>query len=95
MTQGLINLGDNIATNENLRQQIDTWLRKELMNILRENRDWISSHISQVVKGWDKDQVAGILEVEVGKDLQFIRINGTLVGGMVGLLLYLIFDVLL
>lgn len=94
MKLGLTNLGEKIAENPELQQQIDDWIKKELLKLLHENRNWISSHISQVVKGWNKDQVADILEVEVGRDLQFIRINGTLVGGTVGLLLYLIFDVL-
>jgi len=48
----------------------------------------IAALISQVVGGWDAQEVATKIELEIGRDLQFIRINGALVGGAVGLLLY-------
>ena len=46
--------------------------------------------ISQTVANWPSRQLSEKLELEVGKDLQYIRINGTLVGGTVGLLIYLL-----
>ena len=94
MHQAFINLGLKVSNNPSLQDQIDNWLKKELKELLQNNREWIAQHISAVVKGWDKNQVADILEVEVGRDLQFIRINGTIVGGAVGVLLYLLFDLL-
>jgi uncharacterized membrane-anchored protein YjiN (DUF445 family) len=42
------------------------------------------------VEGWDATDASQKIEVQIGRDLQFIRINGTLVGGLVGLVLYLI-----
>jgi uncharacterized membrane-anchored protein YjiN (DUF445 family) len=47
-----------------------------------------SALIAEVVKSWDADEVSRKLELEIGRDLQFIRINGTVVGGAVGLLLH-------
>jgi uncharacterized membrane-anchored protein YjiN (DUF445 family) len=44
--------------------------------------------IAQTVSGWDPGETSRRLELVVGRDLQFVRINGTLVGGLVGLLLY-------
>lgn len=87
-------LGEKVADSPELQQQIDVWLKRELLEIVQNNRDWIAQHISAVVGGWDKDQVGDIIETEIGRDLQFIRINGTLVGGTVGLLLYLIFEII-
>ena len=48
----------------------------------------IASLIAEVVGGWDASEVGRRIELEIGRDLQFIRINGALVGGIVGLLLY-------
>ena len=48
----------------------------------------IGDFISDTVKNWEGKELSQKLEMEVGKDLQFIRINGTLVGGMVGLVIY-------
>ena len=44
--------------------------------------------ITDVVKSWDAEEVSRAVELEIGRDLQYIRINGTLVGGTVGLLLH-------
>ena len=50
--------------------------------------------IKNTVAHWDGKELSQKLELEVGKDLQFIRINGTLVGGLVGLLIYIITHIL-
>ena len=44
--------------------------------------------VSETVRGWDAQTVTNRLEAAVGRDLQYIRINGTLVGGLVGVVLY-------
>ncbi len=44
--------------------------------------------IAEVVKSWDPDEITRKIESEIGRDLQFIRINGTIVGGTVGVLLH-------
>ena len=46
--------------------------------------------MSEAVQSWDKKEIADKLELEEGKDLQFIRINGTVVGGFVGLVIYFV-----
>ena len=51
-------------------------------------RDEITSLISETVAGWDADQTSRKIEAHVGRDLQFIRINGTVVGALAGLLIY-------
>ena len=55
---------------------------------LAPRRDEIGGFVAQVVAGWDARSVVERLELQVGPDLQFIRVNGTLVGGLVGLTLY-------
>jgi len=52
------------------------------------HRHQVSALITEVVRGWDTREVTQKMELEIGKDLQYIRINGTLVGGLVGVLLH-------
>jgi uncharacterized membrane-anchored protein YjiN (DUF445 family) len=54
------------------------------------NKKAIGDLIANSVKSWDKEEISNKLELEIGKDLQYIRINGTVVGGLVGLLIYAI-----
>src|SRR5262249_6550979 len=49
----------------------------------------IGAYVTQVVQNWDAATLVNRLELQVGKDLQYIRINGTLVGGLVGLLIFM------
>ena len=49
---------------------------------------YLTRHISDTVKNWDSRDMSRQIELNIGKDLQYIRINGTLVGGCIGLLLY-------
>ena len=53
-------------------------------------RPEVAELIARTVEGWDATDASRKIEVQIGRDLQFIRINGTLVGGLVGLVLYLI-----
>jgi uncharacterized membrane-anchored protein YjiN (DUF445 family) len=54
-------------------------------DILVRHRHQVSTLITEVVRGWDAREVTEKMELEIGKDLQYIRISGTLVGGTVGL----------
>jgi uncharacterized membrane-anchored protein YjiN (DUF445 family) len=51
-------------------------------------RSGVTAHIASTIKAWDDRQLVRELELSVGRDLQFIRISGTLVGGTVGLVLH-------
>lgn len=92
LDKSLSDAGERILKSQEARDNLDKWLQREIFNLFKANRDWISRHISQTVSDWDKREISDKLELEVGKDLQYIRINGTLVGGTVGLLLHLILD---
>ena len=49
---------------------------------------FIAQHIEDTVRRWDAEQMTQLIELNIGKDLQYIRINGTVVGGLIGLLLF-------
>jgi uncharacterized membrane-anchored protein YjiN (DUF445 family) len=57
-------------------------------NAVLPRRAAIADYIAEVVSSWEADVMIDKLQLEVGRDLQYIRINGTLVGGLVGLLIF-------
>ncbi len=71
-----------------VRDRLNGWLRTVVTDAIVERRDVIAAVVSRVIRSWDAETVSRKFELQVGRDLQFIRINGTLVGGTVGLLLY-------
>lgn len=81
-------LSDNLANDEELGLRINKWIRHFLYRMILKNRNEVEELISSTVSGWEGKELSDKLELEVGKDLQFIRINGTLVGGLVGLIIY-------
>jgi uncharacterized membrane-anchored protein YjiN (DUF445 family) len=77
-----------------MRERLNAWLRETILVAVSAQRHAIARLISDTVRHWDADTVTQKIEIEVGRDLQFVRINGTLIGGIVGLVLHTI-DVLL
>jgi uncharacterized membrane-anchored protein YjiN (DUF445 family) len=71
-----------------LQEKIDKWLRYNGYRYVLRNRHGAGKLISETVGNWQGRELSGKMELEVGRDLQFIRINGTVVGGLVGLLIY-------
>lgn len=81
-------LADNLQSDENLQHKIDHWIRVTAYKYILKNMHQAANLISSTVGNWEGRELSEKLELEVGKDLQFIRVNGTLVGGLVGLLIY-------
>ena len=73
-----------------LRLQLNHWLRSVAADALPAQGHLLAAVIERVVARWDGPTVAARLELHLGRDLQYIRINGTLVGGLVGLALHLL-----
>jgi uncharacterized membrane-anchored protein YjiN (DUF445 family) len=76
------------------RRRIDLWIRIALRRTLSPGREAIGRFVAQVVASWDARDAAARLELQVGRDLQFIRINGALVGGAAGLALFALLKLL-
>lgn len=87
---GIQSFGKAIIETPELQEQINTWLNNATLHVVTNYRDEISNIITDTVKSWDAEVTSQRVELQVGRDLQFIRINGTLVGGIVGLLIYVI-----
>lgn len=69
-------------------RRMDVRLSLMVRDFVWRYKDKAAQFVSEKVKSWDSTQMVDKLELSVGKDLQFIRINGTIVGGLVGLLIY-------
>jgi uncharacterized membrane-anchored protein YjiN (DUF445 family) len=72
-----------------LRESLNEHLEQAAHRVAPEFAAFLTRHISDTVKSWDSRDMSRQIELNIGKDLQFIRINGTLVGGTIGLLLWL------
>jgi uncharacterized membrane-anchored protein YjiN (DUF445 family) len=88
LRKGLADAGTRIANDPALRASLNEHLLGAASEIAARLRDGATLHIAQTVKAWEDLELADELELALGKDLQFIRLNGTLVGGLVGLVLY-------
>ena len=90
LEHALLALGHWIDIDEHLRVTINTWMRELVSITVTPNRDEIGAFVADVVARWDTETFVEKLELQVGKDLQYIRINGTLVGGLVGLIIFML-----
>lgn len=83
-------LGETLMADASLRASLNEHLEQAARHIAPDFSAFLTRHISDTVKSWDAKDMSRQIELNIGKDLQFIRINGTLVGGSVGLVLYLL-----
>jgi len=83
-------LGETLAAAPALRDSMNQHLEQAARSVAPEFASFLTRHISDTVKSWDARDMSQQIELNIGKDLQFIRINGTLVGGTIGLILYLL-----
>ncbi len=88
ITEALAGLGGALANQPTVREDINQSLRDAALYVITRYRESITQVIADTIHGWDADTAADLIELRVGRDLQFIRINGTLVGGLAGLTLY-------
>ncbi|MFJ5833825.1 DUF445 domain-containing protein [Streptomyces sp. NPDC093089] len=84
----LISLGKRLATDPRLQAKVEGWAEDAAAHLVTTYRDEITSLITDTVAGWDAVQTSRKIEANIGRDLQFIRINGTVVGALAGLLIY-------
>ena len=88
LRKNLAELSENLKTDEVFQNKIDNWIRVTAYKYILKNTHQFGALISSTVGNWEGKELSEKLELEVGKDLQFIRVNGTIVGGFVGLIIY-------
>ncbi|MBS1205582.1 MAG: hypothetical protein H6R25_2481 [Proteobacteria bacterium] len=82
--------GETLLADAALRASLNEHLEQAAYRVAPDFAAFLTRHISDTVKSWDARDMSRQVELNIGKDLQFIRINGTLVGGCIGLILYLL-----
>lgn len=88
LTDVIMSLGQSIVGNAGLARNIEAVLLEGVSDILTKHGERLETMIRSTIEEWDADTLMLKLENQVGSDLQFIRINGTLIGGVVGLMLH-------
>jgi len=81
-------LAHELANDRDMQALVNRWLVDSSIALLEDNRHAVASLVSDTVASWDGDETSERVELAIGHDLQYIRINGTLVGGLVGLVIH-------
>ncbi|MGW7543393.1 DUF445 domain-containing protein [Streptomyces sp. NPDC054770] len=84
----LISLGARMATEPKVQDKVDSWVEGAAVHVVTTYRKEITSLITDTVAGWDAEHTTRKIEAHIGRDLQFIRINGTVVGSLAGVLIF-------
>ena len=82
--------GSTLSQNQELKESLNEHFEKLVINYGDTVRSAVVKHISETIQTWENEDYVSEIELSIGSDLQFIRMNGTLVGGSVGLLLHAI-----
>lgn len=88
--QAITDLGRRLVEDDGMRDTVDQWIAGTANRTLVESGDEIVNLVAGTVERWDAKETSSRIELLVGRDLQYIRINGTVVGALVGLLIHTI-----
>lgn len=92
--RSLATLGRRLATEPELQAKVDDWVMRAAAHIVDHYRGEVADLIAGTVAKWDGKATGERMELQVGRDLQFIRINGTIVGGLAGIVIYTVSQLL-
>lgn len=92
--RGIKEFGNRLRTDEVLRERVDGFVERSALGLVASSGGEVANLITQTVERWDADETVERFESQIGRDLQFIRINGTIVGGLAGLAIHVIGQVL-
>jgi uncharacterized membrane-anchored protein YjiN (DUF445 family) len=88
LASAFVSVGHQLASDAGMRGEINQGMVVVLRSFIAEQKSGVSSFIADQVKAWDMRQLIALIETNIGKDLQYIRFNGTLIGGLAGLTLH-------
>ena len=92
--QSVIRFGESILEDPALADKIDGWAEDSAIYLINTYGHEIAALITETIESWDPEATSLRIEEQIGKDLQFIRINGTVVGGLVGLTIHAVREAL-
>ena len=84
----VVRIGESLRDDADLRAKVDNWIVRGAQHLVSEYGAEITTIITDTIERWDADEASRRIELHVGRDLQFIRINGTVVGSLAGLVIY-------
>jgi len=84
----LVNLGAGLMSEPKVREALNIRLRSLLVQLAERHGEDVAKLVSETIRRWDSNTIVDKLEMNVGRDLQYIRLNGTVIGGLVGLVLH-------
>lgn len=88
LTSLFVEVGQNLARDPHIRADMNAGFVVALASFVESQKSGVSGFISEQVKRWDLGQLTRLIEINIGRDLQYIRFNGMLIGGLAGLALY-------
>ena len=88
LTRVFVEAGTQLAADSEMRAEINKGIVVVLRSFIADQKSGVSRFISDQVKSWDMKQLINLIEINIGKDLQYIRFNGALIGGLAGLVLH-------
>ena len=86
--EALAQIGERLRTDAGLQRRVDTWVTDAVVFVVDRHRHDIASIITDTVEGWDAEDTTRKIELMVGRDLQYIRLNGTVIGALAGVAIY-------
>jgi uncharacterized membrane-anchored protein YjiN (DUF445 family) len=88
IADAVVNIGESLRDDAELRDKVDNWIVRAAQHLVSQYGIEITAIITDTIERWDADEASRRIELHVGRDLQFIRINGTVVGSLAGLVIY-------
>jgi uncharacterized membrane-anchored protein YjiN (DUF445 family) len=94
VADSVVRIGESLRDDAELRDKVDNWIVRGAQHLVTRYGSEATTIISETIQRWDADEASRRIELHVGRDLQFIRINGTVVGALAGLVIYAIAQIL-
>src|SRR5246127_2409649 len=88
IAETVIRVGESLRDDAELRDKVDNWIVRAAQHLVSEYGGEITAIITDTIERWDAEEASRRIELHVGRDLQFIRINGTVVGSLAGVVIY-------
>ena len=94
IADAVVRIGESLRDDADLRDKVDNWIVRAAQHLVSQYGVEITAIITETIERWDAEEASRRIELHVGRDLQFIRINGTVVGALAGLAIYTVAQLL-
>src|SRR5207344_1409520 len=94
IADSVVHIGESLRDDTELRDKVDNWIVRAAQHLVSQYGTEITAIITETIERWDADDASRRIELHVGRDLQFIRINGTVVGALAGLVIYTVAQII-